>query len=285
MLAVKHLFHDYEGKGKYAVQDVSFEVPRGQIFGFLGPSGAGKSTVQNILTGLLPLQQGEVHYEDKSIRNLDVHFFNQLGVSFEHPNLYGRLTGYENLKFYAGLFDVPTLDPMQLLEAAGLTEAAHRKVSAYSKGMRQRLVFARALVNNPQMLFLDEPTSGLDPNTAARIKELILHKKEEGCTIFLTTHNMLIADELCDRVAFLNDGKIVAMDTPRSLKLQHGERSVRVEFCPHGRQVEQRIFFLDQADDHRAFLDLMQNDSVQTIHSQEASLEQIFIKLTGRGLT
>lgn len=178
MLQVTHLFHDYEGKGKYAVQDVSFEIPRGQIFGFLGPSGAGKSTVQNILTGLLPLQQGEVTYDGKSIRSLDAAFFNQLGVSFEHPNLYGRLTGYENLKFFAGLFDVPTLDPRKLLEAVGLTEAAHRKTSAYSKGMRQRLVFARALVNNPNMLFLDEPTSGLDPNTAAVIKELILQKKK-----------------------------------------------------------------------------------------------------------
>jgi fluoroquinolone transport system ATP-binding protein len=284
MLQVTHLFHDYESKGNYAVQDVSFEIPRGQIFGFLGPSGAGKSTVQNILTGLLPLQQGEVTYDGKSIRDLAAAFFNQLGVSFEHPNLYGRLTGYENLKFFAGLFDVPTLDPRKLLEAVGLTEAAHRKTSAYSKGMRQRLVFARALVNNPKMLFLDEPTSGLDPNTAAVIKELILQKKKDGCTIFLTTHNMLIADELCDQVAFLNDGKIVAMDTPRSLKLQHGQRSVQVEYGAQ-EQVESRVFFLDKAEDHRAFLELMQNDSVQTIHTQEASLEQIFIKLTGRGLT
>jgi fluoroquinolone transport system ATP-binding protein len=284
MLQVTHLFHDYESKGNYAVQDVSFEIPRGQIFGFLGPSGAGKSTVQNILTGLLPLQQGDVTYEEKSIRSLDAAFFNQLGVSFEHPNLYGRLTGYENLKFFAGLFDVPTLDPRKLLEAVGLTEAAHRKTSAYSKGMRQRLVFARALVNDPKMLFLDEPTSGLDPNTAAVIKELILQKKKDGCTIFLTTHNMLTADELCDQVAFLNEGKIVAMDTPRNLKLQHGQRSVRVEYDAQG-QVESRVFFLDKAEDHRAFLELMQNDSVQTIHSQEASLEQIFIKLTGRGLS
>jgi fluoroquinolone transport system ATP-binding protein len=284
MLQVSRLYHDYESKGKYAVQDVSFEIARGQIFGFLGPSGAGKSTVQNILTGLLPLQQGEANYEGKSIRSLDARFFNQLGVSFEHPNLYGRLTGYENLKFYAGLFDVPTLNPFKLLEAVGLTEAAHRKVSAYSKGMRQRLVFARALVNNPKMLFLDEPTSGLDPSTAAGIKELIQKKKKEGCTIFLTTHNMLTADELCDQVAFLNDGKIVAMDTSRNLKLQHGERSVRVEFGVQG-QVEQQIFFLDRAEDHCAFLELMKNDSVQTIHSQEASLEQIFIKLTGRSLT
>lgn len=283
MLAVKNLSHDYEGKGNYAVKDVSFSIPEGTIFGFLGPSGAGKSTVQNILIGLLPLQQGEVTYAGKSIREQDARFFNQLGVSFEHPNVYGRLTGYENLKFFAGLFDVPTLDPMKLLEAVNLTEAAHRKASAYSKGMRQRLVFARSLINNPKMLFLDEPTSGLDPNTAAIIKEIILQKKKDGCTIFLTTHSMATADDLCDTVAFLNDGKMVAMDSPRNLKLAYGERSVRVEYGDNGRVLEQ-IFFMDKAEDHRLFTDLVQTQSIQTIHTQEATLEQIFMQLTGRGL-
>jgi fluoroquinolone transport system ATP-binding protein len=282
-LQVNHLYHDYEGKGNYAVKDISFEIHRGEIFGFLGPSGAGKSTVQNILTGLLPLQQGEVTYDGRAIRTMGSSFFNQLGVSFEHPNLYGRLTGYENLKFFAGLFDVNTTDPFKLLEAVGLTEAAHRRVSAYSKGMRQRLVFARSLINNPQMLFLDEPTAGLDPNTATLVKDIILQKKKEGSTIFLTTHTMTIADELCDRVAFLNEGQIVAMDTPRDLKLRYGERSVRVEFGVNGK-VEEHVFFLDIPEDHHAFAELVRNHAVQTIHSQEATLEQIFIQLTGRGL-
>jgi fluoroquinolone transport system ATP-binding protein len=288
MLQVTNLSHDYEGKGNYAVRDINFRIERGQIFGFLGPSGAGKSTVQNILTGLLPLQEGEVLYDGVSIQQQGARFFNQLGVSFEHPNLYGRLTGYENLKYYAGLFDVPTRDPLALLEAVQLTEAAHRRVSAYSKGMRQRLVFARALINNPSMLFLDEPTSGLDPNTAGVVKDLILQKKKEGCTIFLTTHTMSIADELCDVVAFLNDGRIAAMDTPRSLKLQYGQRSVRVEFAADGAPngaVESCVYFLDQPADHRAFVERVQTGHVQTIHSQEATLEQIFIKLTGRTLT
>lgn len=283
MLAVKNLSHDYEGKGNYAVRDVSFSIPDGTIFGFLGPSGAGKSTVQNILIGLLPLQQGEVTYAGKSIRDQGARFFNQLGVSFEHPNVYGRLTGYENLKYFAGLFDVPTLDPMKLLEAVNLTEAAHRKASAYSKGMRQRLVFARSLINNPKMLFLDEPTSGLDPNTAAIIKDIILQKKKDGCTIFLTTHSMATADDLCDTVSFLNEGKMVAMDSPRNLKLAYGERSVRVEYGDNGKVLEQ-VFFLDKAEDHRLFSDLVQTQRIQTIHTQEATLEQIFMRLTGRGL-
>jgi fluoroquinolone transport system ATP-binding protein len=172
---------------------------------------------------------------------------------------------------------------MKLLEAVNLTEAAHRKASAYSKGMRQRLVFARSLINNPKMLFLDEPTSGLDPNTAAIIKEIILQKKKDGCTIFLTTHSMATADDLCDTVAFLNDGKMVAMDSPRNLKLAYGERSVRVEYGDNGSVLEQ-VFFLDKADDHRLFTDLVQAQRIQTIHTQEATLEQIFMRLTGRGL-
>lgn len=283
MLSVNHLFHDYDGKGNYAVKDVTFTIPEGEIFGFLGPSGAGKSTVQNILIGLLPLQKGKVTYAGKSIKQMDARFFNQLGVSFEHPNIYGKLTGYENLKFFAGLFDVPTLDPIQLLEAVNLTEAAHRKASAYSKGMRQRLVFARALINNPKMLFLDEPTSGLDPNTAAIVKEIILQKKKEGCTIFLTTHSMQIADDLCDQVGFINEGSIVAMDSPRNLKLAHGERSVRVEYGDNGRVMDQ-VFFLDKEEDHLLFSELVEKQKIQTIHTQEATLEQIFIQLTGRGL-
>lgn len=283
MLLVKNLYHDYEGKGHYAVHDVSFEIRHGEIFGLLGPSGAGKSTLQNILTGLLPLQRGEVSYDGVSIRDLDARFFNRLGVSFEHPNLYGRLTGYENLRFYAGLFDVPTADPLRLLERVGLREAAHKRAGAYSKGMRQRLVFARALINQPEMLFLDEPTAGLDPNTAGAVKGIIRGKQEEGCTIFLTTHNMTIADELCDRVAFINDGRIVAMDAPRNLKLQYGERSVRVEY-EAGAEVSEGIYFLDNPADSQAFQEVIASRRVQTVHTQEATLEQIFMRLAGRGL-
>ena len=130
MIKVENLFHDYEGKGKYAVNDVSFEIEKGEIFGFLGPSGAGKSTVQGIMTGLLDLQQGLVNYNGDSIKDIRAKFFNQIGVSFELPNLYSKLSGYENLKYYAGLFDVPTIDPYQLLEMVGLKPDAHKKVGS-----------------------------------------------------------------------------------------------------------------------------------------------------------
>lgn len=245
--------------------------------------GAGKSTVQNIMTGLLPLQQGEVRYGNTSVQELKPAFFNKVGVSFELPNLYTKLTGFENLKYFAGLFSVPTQDPMELLDMVGLKGSAHKKTGAYSKGMKQRLVFARALVNNPEILFLDEPTSGLDPSTAGRIKEIILDMKERGCTILLTTHNMFDAERLCDNVAFINEGKIVAMDSPRELKLKYGEKTVKVEHQVNG-AVHTAILFLENEKDQNQLNELVTEGKVQTIHSQEATLEQIFIKLTGREL-
>ncbi|MGE5586502.1 MAG: ABC transporter ATP-binding protein [Bacillota bacterium] len=283
MIEVSHLFHDYTGEGRYAVSDVSFTISEGEIFGFLGPSGAGKSTVQNIMTGLLRLQEGEILYDGESVKALGSEFFNRIGVSFEHPNVYTKLTGFENLAYYAGLFDVPTQDPMKLLDMVGLREAAHRRAGAYSKGMKQRLVFARALINNPSIVFLDEPTSGLDPATASRIKDIIRQKQQEGCTVFLTTHNMFVADELCDRVAFLNEGRIVAMDSPRNLKLKYGEKSIKVEYREGGR-VKSQVLFPEKEADRALLHDIIDRRDMLTIHSQEATLEQIFISLTGREL-
>lgn len=284
IVAVQQLSHDYEGNGTYAVKDVTFSIAQGEIFGFLGPSGAGKSTVQNLMIGLLPLQHGQILFQGEPVQRLRSAFFNQIGVSFEHPNLYGKLTGYETLKYYAGLFKVPTEEPGRLLEMVGLADAAHKRTSSYSKGMKQRLVFARALLNHPQMLFLDEPTAGLDPNLAQGIKEIIRRRRDQGATIFLTTHNMYIADELCDRVAFINDGEIVAMDTPRALKLQYGERSVQVEYRENG-DLRSELFFLESEDDRDRFGRVVGEKDVQTVHSQEATLEQTFVKITGRGLT
>jgi fluoroquinolone transport system ATP-binding protein len=283
MIEVKSLYHDYTGKGQFSVTDVSFMVGKGEIFGFLGPSGAGKSTVQNVMTGLLQLQRGEIAYDGVSIGKAGADFFNRIGVSFEHPNLYTRLSGYENLYYFARLFDVPTEDPLKMLDAVGLRGDAHKKAGQYSKGMRQRLVFTRSLINNPEILFLDEPTSGLDPNTAMGIKEMIKERQKRGCTILLTTHNMFLADELCDRVAFLDEGKVVAMDAPRSLKLQYGESSVKVEYMD-GAVEKSELFFIEQETDRERFSEIITNRKVQTVHSQEATLEQIFIRLTGKAL-
>lgn len=281
MIQVNHVFHDYEGKGKFAVSDISFSVEGGSIFGFLGPSGAGKSTIQNIMTGLLPVQQGEVLYGDKSVRALNNAFFNQVGVSFEQSNLYSSLTGLENLKYYAALFSVPTINPMELLERVGLREDANKRISHYSKGMKQRLTFARALINRPQYLFLDEPTSGLDPKTAVGIRELILEQKARGAAVFLTTHSMELADALSDTVAFLYGGVIAAMDTPEALKRIYGKREVRVIYRENGEEHERAI----PMDDKAALAAFLTDADVVKLHSQEATLEEIFLRVTGKELT
>lgn len=280
MIDVIGVFHDYEGKGNYAVSDITFKAETGKIFGFLGPSGAGKSTVQNVMTGLLPIIKGEVLYDGQSIRSLNRKFFNKIGVSFEQPNVYATLTGYENLKYFADQFSVPTLNPMELLDRLGLRDAAHKKAAEYSKGMKQRLTLARALINKPAYLFLDEPTSGLDPSTAANVRELIREQSKRGATVFLTTHNMELADSLCDTVAFLYDGKIQAMNSPEKLKLKYGQATVNIVFKEN--DAEKKIL-LDMSD-KQAVGDFVANHDIIKMHSMEATLEEIFLLVTGKEL-
>lgn len=281
MINVRDLYHDYTGDGKYAVAGISFSIDKGEIFGFLGPSGAGKSTVQNIMTGLLKLQKGEVTYDGRKISELGISFFNRIGVSFEHPNVYKRLTGFENLKFHAGLYSVPTIEPMEVLEWVGLRDQAEKKAGEYSKGMLQRLTLARALINQPEILFLDEPTSGLDPSTSAQIRDLILKQRENGATIFLTTHNMELADKLCDTVAFLNEGKIAAMEIPNNLKLKYGKKEIVITYEQDGEVKTDSILM----EDRSTLAQMLEKVTPIKIHSQEASLEDIFIKVTGRRLS
>lgn len=283
MITVKNLYHSYGHNDDYQVRDVSFEIRPGEVFGFLGPNGAGKSTTQKIITGLLPLQRGEVEVMGQDIRSAGRAIFNEIGVAFEQPNLYKKLTGLENLTFFRQLYAGETEDPMSLLRQFGLEEAAGKKVAAYSKGMQQRVVLARSLLNRPRIWFLDEPTAGLDPASAREIRQLVLQKKAEGTAIFLTTHDMHVADELCDRVAFINDSEIVALDTPRSLKLKYGEQLLRVEFRDNGRVATEQLNQTAPQDIERLH-SLLAAGEVETIHSQEASLETIFIALTGREL-
>jgi fluoroquinolone transport system ATP-binding protein len=283
MLKVKELYHSYTNDENYAVKGISFDIKEGEIFGFLGPNGAGKSTTQKILIGLLPLQKGKASIAGIDVRKPTEKMFNLIGVSFEHPNIYKKLTGYENLDFYRKMYSVSTEDPMKLLRMVGLEHAATKKAGEYSKGMKQRLVFARSLINKPKLWFLDEPISGLDPTTANQIKEIIWQKKKEGVTIFLTTHNMHIADELCDRVAFINEGKIELIDSPRNLKLKYGEKLVRVEYKENGELIRENLSMISEKDREKLHR-LIDKGRIETMHSQEATLEEIFIKVTGRGL-
>ena len=201
VIRVNELTFTYPKAAEPAVRGMDFSVSGGEIFGFLGPSGAGKSTTQKLLIGLLRGHGGEVTVWGRDPLAWGPDYYQRIGVSFELPNHYQKLTGLENLRFFASLYDGETADPMELLDAVGLADDANTRVGKYSKGMQMRLTFARSLINNPELLFLDEPTSGMDPVNARKVKNIVLDLKARGRTIVLTTHDMSTADELCDRVA------------------------------------------------------------------------------------
>jgi fluoroquinolone transport system ATP-binding protein len=282
-LRVRDLAYRYPGSLGPVLRGLDFEIREGEIFGFLGPNGSGKSTTQKLLTRILPGYRGEVEVFGRDLRSMDDGFYNQIGVCFEFPNLYEKLTAEENLEFYGGFFDVPTEEPPELLERLDLPVGDRRSVGQYSKGMKMRLVVARSLMNRPRFWFLDEPTAGQDPEHAVQVRELIRERAASGTTVFLTTHNMTVADELCDRVAFLVAGEITVIDTPRQLKLRHTQKIARVEAVT-GAGVEIRDFPLqDELGKHR-FIEWIRDRDVQTIHTLEPSLEDVFLKMTGRGL-
>jgi fluoroquinolone transport system ATP-binding protein len=285
VIRVHGLTFTYPTATEPAIRGMDFTVGRGEIFGFLGPSGAGKSTTQKVLIGLLRGHGGEASVWGKSPTAWGSDYYERVGVSFELPNHYQKLTGLENLRFFASLYGGDTLDPMKLLNAVGLADDANKRVGKYSKGMQMRLTFARSLLNDPELLFLDEPTSGMDPVNARNVRRIILDLKARGRTVFLTTHDMTTANELCDRVAFVVDGKIVAMDTPAELKIARSQRLLRVEYRGENGRLDTAEFPMDGLGDDPAFHAVLRDHHVETIHSREASLEDVFVEVTGRRLT
>ncbi|MEQ6325587.1 ABC transporter ATP-binding protein [Mycobacterium canetti] len=285
VIRVSGLTFRYPKAAEPAVRGMDFTVGRGEIFGFLGPSGAGKSTTQKLLIGLLRDHGGQATVWGKEPAKWGPDYYERIGVSFELPNHYQKLTGCENLRFFASLYAGATADPMRLLAAVGLADDAHTRVGKYSKGMQMRLTFARSLINDPELLFLDEPTSGLDPVNARKIKDIVLNLKARGRTIFLTTHDMSTADELCDRVAFVVDGRIVALDTPTELKVARSRRRVRVEYRGDDGRLQTAEYAMDGLADDPGFHSVLRNHHVETIHSAEASLDDVFVEVTGRQLT
>jgi len=283
MIKVKGLNYTYKGSTVKAVKGINFEIEKGEIFGFLGPSGAGKSTTQNILIRLLDNYEGYIEIFGRDLKSFGSDIYERIGVSFELPNHFLKLTARENLAFFSALYSGEMRDIDELLERVGLGEAKDEKVENFSKGMKMRLNFIRALLNNPEVLFLDEPTSGLDPTNAKIMKNLILEEREKGSTIFITTHNMQVADDLCDRVAFMVEGDIVALDKPEELKLKHGEKAVEVEYYKDNK-IETARFDLENLGKETLFLDIVKHYPIRKIHSQETSLEDVFVKVTGRRL-
>lgn len=276
---VKDLKFTYKKNKIEAVKGISFDVFKGEVFGLLGPSGAGKSTTQKILTKLFKDYQGEILYLGKDLKTFTNEYYEDLGVGFELPVHFSKLTGLENMKFFSQLYknhnDIDTL-----LKAVGLYDDRNRMVSDYSKGMKMRLNFVRALLNKPKILFLDEVTNGLDPKNARIIKDLIREFKESGGTVFLSTHLMNDVEELCDRVAFIRGGEIVEIATPRELKIRYGKRELKVEYFNNGK-TEEALFELDGIGENNEFMDLINNYQIETMHSGETSLDDIFIKVTG----
>ncbi len=265
-----------------AVDHISFSVDKGEILGFLGPNGAGKTTTVKMLTGQLQPQEGyaKVLGYDAAEEPKKIH--EKIGVCFEEKNLYPRLSVRENLEFFARLFGI-TPDIDALAKRVDIFRRIDDRAEELSKGLQQRVMFARSLLNDPDILFLDEPTAGLDPISSESIRKIILAEKNKGKTIFLTTHNMMEADMLSDRVAFINEGKIVALDTPENLKLKLGKRALKVR-AKTKEGFEEEILPLDDAQTPQKTKELLERKDIATIHTQEATLEEVFIKLTGRKL-
>ena len=281
MIRLERVSYSYPGAEKTAIEDISFEIGKGEILGILGPSGAGKSTLQKCIIGLLGGYRGGITFQDMSVGS--VAFREQIGVQFEFPNLYESFTAIENLKFFGGFYRTQTRDPIELLNSVGLAEDAAKKVGEYSKGMKMRLSFARAVLHNPSVLFLDEPTSGLDPVYADQLMTLIENEKRRGVTVFLTTHNMQVAARLADRLAFIVDGKLPLIDTPKALIHSYGEDIVRMEYEKEGISSTED-FRLSTLGSDEKFMEILKTGTPVSIHSQEASLDKVFAKVTGRRL-
>ncbi len=262
---------------------MGFQVGKGEIFGFLGPSGAGKSTLQKILTGVLTGYGGTVLVNGTEVKHRRADFYESIGVVFEFPGLYGKFTALENLAFFGSLHRGELIPPEALLEMVGLQRDGNRRVSEFSKGMKTRLNFVRALMHRPGMLFLDEPTSGLDPSTARQVKGIIQQQKRMGTTIILTTHNMHDAGELCDRVAFIVDGGIRALDTPENLTVGKEPATVSYTFR-EGREERRNATPISRLSEDEALLDAIRNNRIIRIHSKEPTLEDVFVDVTGRAL-
>lgn len=265
------------------IENVSFEVGKGEIFGFLGPSGAGKSTLQKILIGMLTNYRGSVIVCGEEVNRHNNDFYERIGIDFEFPSLYEKLTARQNLSFFGSLYNKKMRNIDELLSSVELLKDGDKKVSEFSKGMKSRLNFIKALLHEPDILFLDEPTSGLDPTNSRIMKNIILKEKEKGKTIILTTHNMQDATELCDRVAFIVNGKVKALDSPHNLIIKKGAGLIHYCYIENGKEITS-VCQLDKTSQDKMLCKLIAEGRLLTIHSSEPNLGDIFMEITGRQL-
>lgn len=272
---LKHRFGEKE-----VLKSIHLEVQEGEIIGLLGPSGAGKTTLINILTGQLAPTSGTSYLMGINTKELRGEDYKKIGIMMDNFGLYERLSCYDNLRFFQRLDSGDMSQIEQVLRQVGLWEARKTAVMNLSKGMKNRLSFARAMLRNPKILFLDEPTSGLDPATVEEIHKMILAEKEKGTTVFLTTHNMHEAEKLCSHVALLNEGKIVEYGEPKEICRRYNHQKRICIHLANGTDVE-----LEHTEESgQKILAYLKNGELETIHSTEPDMETIFMELTGKGL-
>ena len=262
------------------LKGINLDIPAGSIFGLLGPSGAGKTTLIKILTGQLRYDGGEVRVFDKEPQCLTGRDKKKFGIMMDNFGLYERFSCGENLSVFADIYGVPHSRIESALREVGLGDAYKKSAADLSKGMRARLQLARAFMHSPEIIFLDEPTSGLDPQTMRGIHRIINEKKNAGCTIFLTTHNMEEATKLCDKVALLNEGKIVEEGSPEEICRRHDQQKMVKLHLSDG----QDIVVERDAMNAGTLDEILKGRSIETTHSSEPTLEAVFLELTGRTL-
>lgn len=277
-IKVSHIHHCFGDKT--VLKDINFEIEKGTVFGLLGPSGAGKTTIIKILTGQLIASEGEAFLIGKNSAKLSGDDYNSIGIMMDNFGLYERMSCYDNLKFFCKILGTPVSQIGEVLTKVGLKDACKTSVSDLSKGMRNRMLLARAILSNPEVLFLDEPTSGLDPKTTKEIHQLILDMKGKGTTIFLTTHNMTEAEKLCESIALLNEGEIIEAGNPKEICRKYNYQKKLLLHLQDGRDV----VLGHTKDDYEKVKKYLDAGQIETIHSTEPNLETVFIELTGRKL-